>query len=161
MNPLCTPCDWQAMALSESLSALEKGDFDRAKQLQRFHELLVEKNTEIGGLKIALAESQANDRCGMGYLARIREAIGGEDFPDMCERVELLVELRGPNHEELEQCRIIGMGAERELALMAKVERQAKLIEQCKEALAADNSKLWPSVLRSEALAAIEKELAK
>ena len=31
MNPLCTPRDWQAMALAESLSALEKGDFPEAK----------------------------------------------------------------------------------------------------------------------------------
>lgn len=31
MNPLCTPRDWQVMALADAIGAIEKGDFDKAK----------------------------------------------------------------------------------------------------------------------------------
>lgn len=36
----------------------------------------------------ALAESRANDRQGMAYLAQVRKVVGGADFPDMVSRVE-------------------------------------------------------------------------
>lgn len=61
--------------------------------------------------------------------------------------------------EILEQCRIIGMGAERELALNAKIERQDKLIEQCRQKLFSASICHPNGVLNlvEEALAAIEK----
>ena len=66
--------------------------------------------------------------------------------------------------EILEQCRIIGAGSERELALQAKVEQQAKLIAQCREALEYASDMTKPEGLTGcdcpicSTLAAIEKE---
>jgi hypothetical protein len=42
---------------------------------------------KIEELRRALAESQANDRQAMAYLNEVRALIGGDDFPDMVERV--------------------------------------------------------------------------
>jgi hypothetical protein len=39
-------------------------------------------------LEQQLAESQANDRCAMGYLSQVREIVGGKDFPEMVELVK-------------------------------------------------------------------------
>ncbi len=42
------------------------------------------------GLRAQLAESQANDRTAMGYLAEVRAAVGGDDFPAMVRNVQAL-----------------------------------------------------------------------
>ncbi len=41
-------------------------------------------------LKAALAESRSNDRAAMSYLQEVRSLVGGDDFPDMVERVKRL-----------------------------------------------------------------------
>ena len=41
-------------------------------------------------LRAQLAESQANDRTAMGYLAEMRAAVGGDDFPAMVRSVQAL-----------------------------------------------------------------------
>ncbi len=41
-------------------------------------------------LRAQLAESQANDRTAMGYLAEVRAAVGGDDFPAMVRSVQAL-----------------------------------------------------------------------
>ena len=46
---------------------------------------------ENEALRIALAESRANDRQAMYYLNQVREIVGGDDFPDMVERCRELV----------------------------------------------------------------------
>jgi len=45
---------------------------------------------ECKELRTALSESRANDLTAMGYLNQIRELVGGDDFPDMVERVAKL-----------------------------------------------------------------------
>lgn len=46
---------------------------------------------ECEELRIALAESRANDQQAMYYLNQVREIVGGADFPDMVERCRELV----------------------------------------------------------------------
>jgi hypothetical protein len=92
-----------------------------------------------------------------------------EQIPDRWQNLEELIlqsaalaALAGKDAEILEQCRINGMSAERELVLKAKIERQGKLIEQCREALSAMVSEAAARGcglrIADEALAAIEKE---
>lgn len=50
-----------------------------------------ELQAECEELRIALAESQANDRQDMYYLNQVRGIVGGDDFPDMVERCRDLV----------------------------------------------------------------------
>ena len=38
-------------------------------------------------LEAQLAESRANDRTAMGYLSDIRKIVGGDDFPQMVQRI--------------------------------------------------------------------------
>ena len=57
---------------------------DSNKELQTNYLKLTAKCLELSQ---ALAESQANDRQAMSYLNQIREIVGGDDFPDMIERV--------------------------------------------------------------------------
>lgn len=45
---------------------------------------------EVEALRAQLAESQANDRTAMGYLAEVRAAVGGDDFPAMVRSVQAL-----------------------------------------------------------------------
>lgn len=58
----------------------------------------------------------------------------GSDYKTMAHAIESTV-LEQHKKEMQEQCRIIGMGAERELALLSKLEEQKKLILQMTEAL--------------------------
>jgi len=44
----------------------------------------------IKQLESRLAESEANDRIGYGYLSEVRAIVGGDDFPAMIERVREL-----------------------------------------------------------------------
>jgi uncharacterized protein YigA (DUF484 family) len=48
---------------------------------------LYELATKNEALERMLAESRANDRTAMGYLAEVRAIVGGDDFPDMVRRV--------------------------------------------------------------------------
>ncbi len=54
----------------------------------------------IEELRRALAESQANDRQAMAYLNEVRALVGGNDFPDMVERVAKLQAERDKLREE-------------------------------------------------------------
>lgn len=45
---------------------------------------------ECEKLRTALAESRANDLTAMGYLNKVSALVGGDDFPDMIEKVEEL-----------------------------------------------------------------------
>lgn len=46
-----------------------------------------------------LAETRANERCAMSYLAEVRAIVGGDDFPDMVKRVAALkAQASEPSH---------------------------------------------------------------
>lgn len=45
---------------------------------------------EVPELRAALAESRANDRTAMGYLADLKQIAGGDDFPSMVRNVEAM-----------------------------------------------------------------------
>ena len=61
--------------------------------------------------------------------------------------------------EILEQCRINGMGAEREAALLGKVAQQSAALKLAREALAYHQSQTRPIHQTNEALAAINEVL--
>lgn len=61
--------------------------------------------------------------------------------------------------EILEQCRINGMGAEREAALLGKVAQQSAELKLAREALAYHQSQTRPIHQTNEALAAINEVL--
>lgn len=46
--------------------------------------------SQLAESEALLAESRANDRQAMAYLAAVREVVGGDGFPEMAERVEAL-----------------------------------------------------------------------
>lgn len=46
--------------------------------------------TECKELRSALAESRSNDLTAMGYLSQVRGIVGGDDFPDMVRKCEVL-----------------------------------------------------------------------
>lgn len=48
----------------------------------------MDKEARKEELQEAFAESRANDRQGMAYLAQVRKVVGGADFPDMVSRVK-------------------------------------------------------------------------
>jgi hypothetical protein len=52
-----------------------------------FSELTGLHKIELAAVTAQLEEARANDRCAMAYLSQIREAVGGDDFPDMVKRV--------------------------------------------------------------------------
>lgn len=58
---------------------------EEAKELQG---RLEAAENERDALSRMLAESQANDRCAMGYLAEVRAVVGGDDFLDMVQKVK-------------------------------------------------------------------------
>ncbi len=55
---------------------------------------LLDENAQLRAenerLRAQLAESQANDRTAMGYLAEVRAVVGGDDFPGMVRNVKAL-----------------------------------------------------------------------
>lgn len=71
-------------------------------QLTKVSRQLEGVTAERDVLKGSLAESQANDRCGMSYLSEIRSVIGGKDFPDMVNLVKELTRQRDIAIEALE-----------------------------------------------------------
>lgn len=62
--------------LSEGIAMLEAGRDQLRAENER--------------LRAQLAESQANDRTAMGYLAEVRAIVGGDDFPGMVRNVKAL-----------------------------------------------------------------------
>ena len=128
----------------------------------------------------ALAEKD-KEIAALSYLKNLADQYGLSIFADMeaCEASNKAVEsaLKDVDYkgtyadgvlalkaEILEQCRINGMSAERELALKAKIERQEKLIKLCRGALQQEfdyqflNYEGETAPWIGEALAAIEKE---
>lgn len=74
------------MALAET-EALEMSHGERIEKLMKqVAELEKERDIALAVAK----ESQANDRCAMGYLSQVRAVVGGDDFPDMVQRVTKL-----------------------------------------------------------------------
>ena len=84
---------------------------EQVKDLLRIKELeseMLEQCRIIGmscereeALRTALAESRANDRHGMAYLAQVRAVVGGADVPDMVKRVEKQAEALAKAREAL------------------------------------------------------------
>lgn len=64
-------------------------EWNENKEVVRFgdYEALKDK---CRSLEVALAESRANDKQAMAYLTQIRELVGGDDLPDMVEKVKEL-----------------------------------------------------------------------
>lgn len=56
---------------------------EQAEEIERLRE-------SIKILESQLADSYANELCAMGYLSEVRAIVGGDDFPDMVERVRAL-----------------------------------------------------------------------
>lgn len=59
-------------------------------EMMRAIEQVDAMKAECEELRTALAESRANDLTAMGYLNQIRQLVGGDDLPDMVERVAKL-----------------------------------------------------------------------
>lgn len=72
---------------------------DRINELERIESDLRARIAELEAnnkqLETLLAESRANDHTAMAYLHDVRVAVGGEDFPDMVERVKALAAGQG------------------------------------------------------------------
>lgn len=74
-------------------SVVAYGEFKKAASPAAILSLLDENDqlrAENERLRAQLAESQANDRTAMGYLAEVRAAVGGDDFPAMVRSVQAL-----------------------------------------------------------------------
>ena len=90
------------------------------------------KSSEISSGLVAVAE------VGSGFSIRWTEP----DYGGSCKPYDMLVRLSDAeaiiaqkDAEILEQCRINGMGAEREATLLGKVERQSAALKLAREAL--------------------------
>ena len=92
-------------------------------------------NTKTDGISSGLV---AVAEVGSGFSIRWTEP----DYGGSCKPYDMLVRLSDAeaiiaqkDAEILEQCRLNGMGAEREAALMAKVEKQSAALKLAKDAL--------------------------
>ena len=79
--------------LTQKNAELREKLHDESEQSVRFMlhdhpQALAKRDATIAQQAAALAESRANDRQGMAYLAQVRKVVGGVDFPDMVSRVE-------------------------------------------------------------------------
>ena len=117
------------------------------------------KSSEISSGLVAVAE------VGSGFSIRWTEP----DYGGSCKPYDMLVRLSDAeaiiaqkDAEILEQCRINGMGAEREATLLGKVERQSAALKLARDALGklslyvAYNGDDWVKRNATDALAAID-----
>lgn len=88
ITPLVSLSDYEV--LRDECERWKRGSEIRDEQNQDLHSFIMELKAECEELRTALAESRANDLTAMGYLNQIRGLVGGDDFPDMVERVAKL-----------------------------------------------------------------------
>lgn len=70
--------------------SIGSGVTEAYKERMACQEVIDRLRAENERLRAQLAESQANDRTAMGYLAEVRAIVGGDDFPGMVRNVKVL-----------------------------------------------------------------------
>ena len=102
-HPFGMRCGLEDHGITDRYAAMEYGwykalnrmdeELEHLGPLYQCPHLLQDATEQINALRAELAESQANDRTAMSYLAEIRAIVSGKDFPEMVRNVATLVEV--------------------------------------------------------------------
>jgi FtsZ-binding cell division protein ZapB len=93
--------EWKRVAVAQA--ELQGEAEERAERLVDNNKAL---QAECEELRTALIGARANDRQAMAYLNEVRALVGGDDFPDMVERVAKLQAERDKLREEVLRLRV-------------------------------------------------------